>query len=160
MIVVRSLGLLSAGRRARKALGPVQPPRPGIGRGPFRLRKRHRRRPFSENLPSPPESPRLLWVTRRRFDPSSSPSASLPRLCVLRANSRAIRPSNSSVFHLGSGLPIDRAGILFSGRPFLSEALDSTHSVQFSIIEPLELLMNFIGKRFGRFCRTCEKSDF
>jgi hypothetical protein len=37
MIVVHSLRLLSAGRRARKALGPVQPPRPGIGRAPFRL---------------------------------------------------------------------------------------------------------------------------
>jgi hypothetical protein len=30
--------------------------------------------------PNPPGYPRLLWATWRRFDPSSSPSASLPKV--------------------------------------------------------------------------------
>ncbi len=34
--------------------------------------------PFSKG-PNPPGSSRLLWATRRRFDPSSSPSASSPK---------------------------------------------------------------------------------
>jgi hypothetical protein len=31
---------------------------------------------------NPPGSPRLLWATRRRFDPSSSPSANDTAACI------------------------------------------------------------------------------
>jgi hypothetical protein len=40
--------------------------------------------------------------------------------------------------------------------PFLSEALDSVHSVRFSKFERFELLINSSGKRFCHFCRTGE----
>jgi hypothetical protein len=106
-------------------------------------------------IPDPPVS----WTMNRVKPYRGFESHSLRQLaqgCVFSGQTRAqLGPVTAAIFHLGSGLPIDRAGILFSGRPFLSEALDSTHSVRFSIIEPLELLMNFIGKRFCRFCRTC-----
>jgi hypothetical protein len=65
---------------------------------------------------------------------------------ILRANSRAN--------HLSSGLPIGRAGLFFSKRPVISEALDSVRSVRFSKFERLELIKNFSGKRFCRFSPT------
>jgi hypothetical protein len=37
--------------------------------------RRRRFRPSGQGAPDPPDYPRLLWATRRRFDPSSSPSA-------------------------------------------------------------------------------------
>jgi hypothetical protein len=80
-------------------------------------------------------------------------SASLPKAVC---SPGAIRPSNSSDFSSGLRTPDRQSGHIILRRPFLSEALDSTHSVRFSRIEPFELLMNFIGKRFCRLCRTCE----
>jgi hypothetical protein len=87
------------------------------------------------------------WVVPRRSRPVGAivglvrdiyrafESLSLRQLaqgCVFSGQTRAqLGPVTAVIFYLGSGLPIDRAGILFSGRPFLSEALDSTHSVRF-----------------------------
>jgi hypothetical protein len=68
--------------------------------------------------PGPPEHPRLRWVTRRRFDPSSSPSA--------RSADPLFSPSdllsNQAQYpwpfsNLGTGLLAGRIAPLFSERP-------------------------------------------
>jgi|KBSMisStandDraft_5_1062788.scaffolds.fasta_scaffold85962_2 hypothetical protein len=50
------------------------------------------------SAPGPPEYPRLRWATRRRFDPSSSPSASLPYFRVFRRQISRKKPSKMGLF--------------------------------------------------------------
>jgi hypothetical protein len=74
------VGLPSAGRGARGRLGGRYSRPPGLsgGQKAFRpLEAASASYPPFPKKPSPPGSPRLLWGTRRRFDPSSSPSATL-----------------------------------------------------------------------------------
>jgi hypothetical protein len=79
-------------------LGPVQPPRPVSDGPPLGCCKQPPPAAFSGNLRSPPGSPRLLWVTRRRFDPSCSPSATRPSVQASASTSGRKSPSKSGVF--------------------------------------------------------------
>src|SRR5216683_1183620 len=57
----------------------------------------------------------LMW---RRFDPSSSPSASLGRSPIFSARTCGeLSPVAAAISHLNSGLLIGRAGSLFSELP-------------------------------------------
>jgi hypothetical protein len=76
----RSWGSRRLGTGERRAgQGYSRPQGLAGGKGPL---SRWKRPPpairLFRRIPSPPGSPRLLWGTRRRFDPSSSPSARLP----------------------------------------------------------------------------------
>ena len=91
--------------------------------------------------------------------PLSPPAC--PRPCILRTRSSAIEPGNSS--DLFSCAPDSRSvepGYCSPKGPFLSEALDSIHSIRFLKFERLELFVDFGGKRFFRFSRTGESSRF
>ena len=60
-------------------MGPLQPFSPVSSRdGGWAIRAVKALEAASDHPQRPPESPGLLWATWRRFDPSSSPSASLP----------------------------------------------------------------------------------
>lgn len=89
-----------------------------------------------------------LLYTWRRFEPSSSPSANLPRQHILRGVRGQIAPAIAVISHSNSGLRIGGAGLLFSESPFLSEALDSIHPVRFLKLERLEIPTNFSGTGF------------
>jgi hypothetical protein len=60
----------------------------------------------------------LRWSTRRRFDPSSSPSASLPNAAYSPGRTRGqLSPITAVIPQLSSVLSIGKAGLLFSERP-------------------------------------------
>jgi hypothetical protein len=86
-------GYRLAGRRARQAAA-ISGLTGGVGCAA----------PFPKE-PDSPGSSRLLWATRRRFDPSSSPSASLASAPLSPAGLHCKRsPISTAVLHLSSGL--------------------------------------------------------
>jgi hypothetical protein len=111
---------------------------------------------------APPPRKRSLEYAGLRGEgliPVPLPPPACPRPRILRVNSRAIRPRNSSDFSFELRRPDRQLPAYCSPKaPFLSEALDSIHSVRFSKFERLELLMNFSGKRLCRFSRTTKKA--
>jgi hypothetical protein len=66
-----------------------------------------------------------------------------PRPHILRVNSLAIEPNNSSVLSFEPRTPDQQGGPVVSPKgPLLSGALDSFRWVRFSKFERLELLLN------------------
>jgi hypothetical protein len=123
MIVVRSLGLLSAGRRARRAFGPVQPPRPASGGAPFRLLQA----PSADGLFRRTSQVRLnppgySGLRGEGSIPVPLPPPAWPKPSILCARMLVIKPSTSSDSDSSFGLLIGRV------RPFFSEWLVSLQS--------------------------------
>ena len=87
--------------------------------------------------PSPPRSPRQLWATRRRFDPSSSPSASDLRLAVRLASSIAKNSAVLCGFWSWRIWARNRQGPLWHPENgFFSKASYQQRAVLFSISKP------------------------
>jgi hypothetical protein len=88
-------------------------------------------RPF-RRIPGPPGSPRLLWGTRRRFDPSSSPSATRSSVQASASTNRLKIPEQKWGFRgswLYLRLPI--CGTVSLEKAFFSKASYFVGSVRF-----------------------------
>jgi hypothetical protein len=76
------------------------------------------------SAPGPPEYPRLRWATRRRFDPSSSPSATLAKATYSpRQFLGNLSPITTAISHLHAGLRLGRACLIVLRKAHLSPKL-------------------------------------
>jgi hypothetical protein len=100
----------------------------------------------------------VLWPTWRRFDPSSSPSATLAEATYSpRQFSGQFKPNNGSDFSFELRTP-SRQGVPHCSPKgaFISEALYSAASVRFSKFQRFEEPTNFNEKRFCGSSRAGE----
>ena len=99
--------------------GPLKCPSssfPGISRLGYALAGRLQARRTLAYL-----SPR--WTTRRRFDPSSSPSASLPQTAYSPREFMGIKPSSGSYFSFELRTPSQQGALIILQKAHLSPKL-------------------------------------
>jgi hypothetical protein len=150
LVVAQPARILAANGRLRGRMAVSRPSirREGAGSAPA-------------TQPSPPNSVGLRWSTWRRFDPSSSPSASLPKVVCSPGDLVGNKANNSSDFSLELWTPDRVESAYYSPKnPFLSEALDLPDSVRFSKFERFKLLTNFAERGFAASLGQARASDF